>query len=236
MNIAVYEKEKQNLEAMVKTIDEFEKPEDIKIHVDVFTSSQELMKKSRNAGYDLIYLDDDLPEENVIQIAKNIKNIKPNTMIIFMSNHIKNINIYFSVNTFQFLKKPFKESEFISELERAIEYYRNMKKTFIFPTTDSLVILKKDEILYIETSNNKYKLHTLKQTYCGSAKLIKDIEETLVEFDFFNIKQDIIINLNHVIGYTSSSVTMKNGDVLTLSDSKYKKLRKQLRKFLEKNK
>lgn len=234
MNIAVCDNDEFYVDSIVKKINSVKETQDIKINVDSFKNSVDFIEKFCEKKYDLVYLEIELGAANGIDIAEMIHKIKPSTMIIFISKYSEYVNLSFVVKAFQFLKKPLKEGLFISELERAIKQYRSLRKSFVFQTYQGNFVFNIDDIMYMETAYREYRIHTLDRSYYGSINAVKSIKDELLEYDFYRIQRSFFINLTHVSRFDNTTVTMKNGDVLTLSRKKYKDFKTQFYKFLDK--
>ncbi|MBQ6119070.1 MAG: LytTR family transcriptional regulator, partial [Clostridia bacterium] len=84
------------------------------------------------------------------------------------------------------------------------------------------------DILYVEASDKQVVVHTWDgaETY---NYLMSEIESLLPATLFFRIQRSFIVNFQYVYAYDAKSVTMRNGDTLSL---KAKDFQKAYREFM----
>lgn len=233
MNVAVLDTNQEYVDYIKGKIEHLQETQGIKIYCDGFTSSDKFLTYFYNKKYDLVLLDTQLSDGNGVDVAEIVHNIKPSSIIIFISEHTEYMNRVFGVKAFQFLTKPLDEAYFYKEMQRAIVEYRHRNKAFVFPTSRGSEIVNLDDIIYIETSYNDYRIHSPKRSYYGSIKMIQQLKKEILEFSFYKIQRSYIVNLKHVAEYDSETVIMSNGDMLNLSRKKYKDFEQHLLRYLD---
>lgn len=194
------------------------------------------LKKAYNQGerFDIIFLDIEMCHLNGIEVAKKIRKIDRNVIIIFVSNFETYFLQLFEVEPFRFIKKSASRDEFCKILqlayERVIEndaYYQyKYNKTFI------KVFLR--EILYFESSGRIINIHTVDRIHKYYGKLDK-VEERLENnnLPFLRIHKSFYVNFYFIEKITYTKVQLSDGSLLQISKNRQQEIRKKYMEVLE---
>ena len=203
--------------------------------INEYQSSNRLIDDFHNHEYDIIFLDVKMDDIDGINVAKRIKEIKPNCIIIFISAYPQYIHDSYRVDAFQFLTKPINDDLFRDELDRAIKKYKTMTIPVTFNTSIGTITLKSNLIVYLETSYKNYKLSTISGIpYYGSTKGLTSIKKELINHNFCYINRSTLINLDLVQSIINDTVLMSSGDILLITKTKKDKFKKKFLQGLEK--
>jgi len=96
------------------------------IDVDVAMTADEVYEKTFNNTYDLYLFDINLPGENGIEVAKNLKNADDDTPVIFITalTDIDTIKQAFTAGAVDYIKKPFDIEEALIRIKsKLVESY-----------------------------------------------------------------------------------------------------------------
>ena len=85
MNFIICDDEKIFLEELSNKIIECLEKQNIDMNIKVCNSGKKLLNICKTLSVDAIFLDIDIPEMNGFQIAKNVRKLYPDCMIIFCS-------------------------------------------------------------------------------------------------------------------------------------------------------
>lgn len=156
--------------------------------------------------YDFVFLDIDLPHENGIMLAKHLKENGLCQNIVFVTSHHHLIYDTLIVRPFYFMRK--------NCYEKDLEVFMDMFKETI--NENDLMSIRCDgenkvfhasDIIYIETVAHFLEIHTISQDY-HTRMLLKDFIELVPNDSFVQIHKSFIINLNHLIAFDASEVTL----------------------------
>ena len=75
------------------------------IQLDCFESAIDLYRAAQTTAYDFVILDIEMPSPNGYEIAKQLKTIKPNTLIVFATNSTAYTTKGYGI-AFRYLLKP----------------------------------------------------------------------------------------------------------------------------------
>ncbi|MEG0367690.1 MAG: response regulator [Coprobacillus sp.] len=170
MRIAVCDDQDVCIDDIISHINRYEEKIGKDFYIDRYNDPKKLLDSLKQVNYNLVYLDIEMEDENGIDIAEKIKEIKPNCMVIFVTAYMKYFHDSFHVSAFQFITKPIQPDLFDVELERAYKAFKALNKSIVFPTTHGNLVLHFHDIVYIETSYREYKVHCPDGYHYGSVK------------------------------------------------------------------
>ncbi len=195
-----------------------------------FTSPARLLEEER---FDLYFLDYFMTEMNGVELAQKLnERFGGAVTVCYLTNYenaaieIINSRVYAD----GFLKKPVDETALYEKLDLFYTSSLNgrieIKRGGVYETVYA------QDILYAEASGKKTVLHLF-----GGARdynrLLSELENNeLSGAQFYRIHRSFLVNMQHVVGYDAKSVTMKNGDVLSL---KSKDFQAAFRRFIFRN-
>lgn len=188
-----------------------------------FSSGKELLDK-QDEEIDVAFLDIDLPEISGFEIAKNVKNLYPNCIIIFCSSHNELVYESFEYEPFWFLCKSDYERKLFAILEKILIKVKEYKKEFVIKFKDKLVKLRYQEIYYVEVEKHKIRLHLEKEIleYRGN---LSDIENEFTKMGFVKINSGCMVNTEYIYRIHKNELILKNGTLLVISRSNQKKVK-----------
>lgn len=180
-----------------------EKSEEILI--DFFMSGKELLETER--GYDILFLDIEMPDSDGIRVKEFFENNKKETRIIFLTSHEERALEAFGKNVLSFLRKPLKVQEFRKALDRVLTDIQGA--TLEIEENGELIILQIRQIKYVE-AQDKY---TTVVTKAGShmfRKTMKFWEEQLPRQDFGRIHKSFLVNFEFFVKDKEEVILEKN--------------------------
>lgn len=188
---------------------------------------------------DVVFLDIQMQRETGFDLLTQLNSI--NFEVIFTTAHSEYAIKAFKFSAIDYLLKPIdiedlqnavakvenKQNQNISgRLEHLIQNLRtNTPENYklALPTTEGLIFVQLNSILYCEASSNYTIIYTPTNKYIVS-RTLKQYEDLLTEHNFFRIHNSYLINLNAVKKYIrgeGGSVVLEND--ITLDVSKRKK-------------
>lgn len=190
--------------------------------------------------YDLFFLDINLGDINGTVLVNALKNMQPDTKIIFVTAYSEYAVKAFELDVLDYVMKPYDKKRLEKVLKKcmtpspATEKKRAMPRKIAIHTGDRTVFEEIDNIVYIETYNRGCLIHTVKGEYC-EGKSIGDFEKRLGDMGFFRSQKSYLINLGKVKelflwGNNSFAIKMEGYEknILPVGREKIKTLRKLL--------
>lgn len=216
---------------------EYSRKEGIELEVDVFFNGETLRETIlKGMYYDLIFLDIEMEKGTGIMVGKFLRDILHNevTHIIYISAYPQYALELFKVRPLDFLIKPFEALEILKGLEKSIELTNLKKQVFAYKKEwDTYKVLIRD-ILYFESHNKEIEIHTINGIDRFYSSL-KKVYEQLKNKYFFYCHQSILINYSQVSEFKYDQLTLKNGEVIMISQGKRKEVRAIVKEFEKEN-
>ncbi len=233
MKICICDSDKKSAEEIKNLLKAFQNEADGFCVCD-FSCGEELLDFYKKGGhFDILFIAIEMNGINGIEVAERIRELAPETIIVFVSNHQDYIFEAFRIEALHFLVKPIKEKEFSEVFTRA------MKKHI---TTNARVILKWEsvrnnilisEISYVEGYHRHLIVHTAKGTYEAVGK-ISEIYEILKPHGFVRVHQGFIVNMNYIKSFNVSEVELTDGSKIAVSVRKKQEALKSYDLFISK--
>ena len=220
MRIALCDDEPQETEQLSRMIEDYALKRNYDIRCDRFAEGRALLREDR---YDLYFLDFRMDEMDGIAVAKALKEKFGNAVTIcYLTSYdaaaAQIINQ--GIHADGFLKKPADREELEEKLDR---FYRTSYfDRFELRKGKSFRTLYAQDIIYIEANDKQVLIHTWDDTESYNY-LMSEIEKLLPKKLFFRIQRSFVVNLQYVYSYDAKSVTMRNGDTLSLKSKDFQK-------------
>lgn len=171
---------------------------------------------------DLIFVDINLPDMKGIDVAKRIRDMDQQVMIVFITSLTQYAIEGYSVRAFDYILKPLSYPLFERKLTRALQLLFTKDNTLYISvrTKNGCMRLPADSILYIEILNHDVTLHTDQGTITHWGSLSK-YEKLLQGAHFARCNSCYLVNLKFIQQIDQDSVEIAN-QRLAISKSKKK--------------
>ena len=203
---------------------------DISFVTESFTDPKEM---NLSNGYDLYILDIDMPEINGFSLANRIYEKKPDSVIIFCSNHDDLVFDSFKLNAFYFVRKSFLKDDMILALRKYISHSFLLNAEYLYKTNNSIIRIPIKEIIYFEVSGNSLYIHTNSKEY-QERRSMKQLKENLHVDYFIQVSQNFLVNAHFIDEISNNKVIMKNGISFDIPRRSNKEVKNEYMRFLSK--
>lgn len=200
-----------------------------------YSNGPSFLKDFKPGMFDIIFLDIEMPDENGMDVAKDIRRIDDKVIIIFVTNLAQYAIYGYEVNAWDFILKSSDYYQVSIKLDRALARIHSQQQEVMMPieSDSKKIYLKTKDIKYIETSGRKIVFHTINGDY-STYGTIKDITNQLNKSNFNSFvrcNSYLIINLNYVSSLEGSNVIIDK-EKLVVSRPRKKELIEKLNKFM----
>lgn len=229
LNIAICDDDIQTTGQIEMLIEKIAKRNFVDIDIEVFWSGENLADAvAAGDGYDIIYLDIEMNNEDGISTAKRIRKYDKNVLIIYVTSYENYMKESFAVRPFQFLVKPVSEKQMETCFMAAYEdinsgdfYFR-----YSYQRMNHKVLIR--DILYFESSKRKVFIVTREETFELYGKL-NEIENSLrvCKLSFLRVHQSFLVNYKYIKGQSYDFVVMDNGKKISISEDRRKLISEQ---------
>ncbi len=164
-----------------------------------FSNAEDGLKHLKKFPTDIIFLDIEMPNLNGIDLYKQIKQ---NTLVIFITSRADYAVEGFNLNALDYLLKPFTFERFKQATDKAQEYFSsniNSKSQHIFVRADySLQKIMLDDITYIEALDDYLKINLYQQKTIVARMTMKAMFEKLPSSEFIRVHRSFIVPIKKV--------------------------------------
>lgn len=162
--------------------------------IHTYSTGEELLLADR--GYDIVFLDIEMPGRDGMCIAKELRAKQYSGHIIFLTSHMEFMSEAFKVKAFRFLDKPIKADDLRETLmESEKEVF--LDKKLIITDYGVEILINISDILYIEVQKNKTLIHTIHEVLETNYTLKYWIRE-LGTKDFFQVHKSYMVSLRNI--------------------------------------
>ncbi len=188
-----------------------------------YDAGNKLLEDLTAERFDIVLLDIDMPGLDGIQVAHRIRQERPNTQIIFVSECESRVFESFEVQPLGFVRK----SNFLNDIAAVVRLYiktchqEQSSEYMEFVTRSGLLSLKIRRIRYIEGSRNYQLLYLEGETAPTEVKMTMDQLETKLEGrGFIRIHKGYLVNANYIQRIHTSELMLQDGTQLPIGRSK----------------
>lgn len=231
LNIAICDDNIDFMNKLEKMLVTYSMKSEIDIHADKYPSGHNLLEAygQENAlRYQVIMLDIEMPGENGISIAREIKrNYDFSVLIVFISNYPEYMMDSFSVHPYHFLQKPL-TTETLDALMNDIETYYRKTQTLISIISDDSIehTININEIVYIECIDSASRTLAFHMTdaQIHTTGTLSYWEKTINDKALIPCSRSVIVNLQFIHFIQDNSIVLKTGDIIGVSKRNKKTL------------
>lgn len=171
---------------------------------------------------DLLFLDIQVPDMSGMELARRIRAMDGEVMIIFITMLTQYAIEGYSVGAFDYVLKPVRYEEFSAKMDRVCRMmaHKSSSVTLELHTKEETRRLNADDVTYIEVSDHDILIHTGGEVIRQWGNL-KSYEEKLADSHFVRCNACYLVNLKYVRAINGDSVIVGT-DALTISKAKRK--------------
>jgi DNA-binding LytR/AlgR family response regulator len=172
--------------------------------------------------YDLIFMDIGLPGIDGMEAAQLLRAYDEDTLVIFVTNLAQYAVNGYEVGALDFLLKPVSYHAFSMRLDRALRILdRKGEGNVCITTKQGAHVIPYASLVYVEVHGHDLEFHLEDRTLELRGSLAK-LEEELEEGRFVRVSNSHLVNLDHIRSVDGPTMTMSNGDEVTISRTRRK--------------
>lgn len=192
----------------------------------VFSSAELVLAYLEINTINIIFLDIDMPRISGFDLAETISKKYPETLIIFVSAYDNFVYSSFAYSPFRFLRKSHLKDELPIAFRKAIEKCMCKSLVLDFHSTDGMISIRSDDIIYFECDKNYYTVFCNSGTKYRCRGTINSLEEKCADSRFIRIHSAYIVNLEHIHKVMDNNfVILSNGQNIAISRRRQKEFK-----------
>ncbi len=223
LNIAICDDEAiilDEISELIKT--EFEK-QDIKVNISSFEKGEDIPFKQNIYNFDVMFLDIELKTSNGLEIAKKLRKLSYNNLIVFITSFVDYVLDGYKTNAFRFILK----SNLENQLSECIEAIAENLKSNKYQMSNELIDI--NDILYAMSDNRIVTVYLINGKTKTEYMKLDDFEEKINSKLLCRVHQSYLINIAYVEFITRYEVTLIDDIIIPISKSRYKEANKQIK-------
>lgn len=119
INIAMVEDSDSDAKVLTSYLGSYFGGEGIEYQISRYENSESFLAECKS-GFDIVFMDIELPDGNGMDAAKKFRSIDEDAMIMFVTNMAQFAVNGYEVDAFDFIVKPVKYAAFVMKMNRAI--------------------------------------------------------------------------------------------------------------------
>lgn len=231
IRIAICDDETAFLNDLYKHITASLSKQDSNFTVDTFNSGDMLCEAFDSNGYDIVFLDIDMPKMNGLEAARKIKNTDDNNLLIFVTSHNEYVYESFKVSPFRFIRKN-RYDELDEAIDSAINEVKSLKFQSTFKTDTGAVCVSISDIFAFTSINHQVYLCTKREKIRIYSSL-RELESKYEDFGFVRTHTSYLVNIRYIYRINDNVVLLVDNSELPVSRRRMKTVKEKFIKFSE---
>lgn len=194
----------------------------------VITDTKELTALPLKS-YDIAFLDIDMGDANGIDLARRLRAIREDAIIIFVTNYIEYAPTGYEVQAFRYLLKSELDKHLPDVLELATKEFEKKHRVVSFTIESEHIDVPVQNILYLESSKREIIMHLIRydrsefRFYSSMAQM----EERLTSLGFLRIQKSYLVNMAYVELFQYGKVRLRGDVILPSSEKNHTELKQR---------
>ncbi len=226
--IAVCDDESIFLDSISEMISYIMSSNKISYTIDKYNSGKQLIDdlQIQPNRYDLLLIDIILQNENGVDIAKQLRELKNNITIIFVTSSEDYLLEGYEAEPLGYIVKP----PDINKLEQTVmkAYRRLMHDSLLICTTDGISKFSFDEIMYIEVLNKKLIMYLSSNRSIEFQMPLNQMLPKLPPDRFIQCHRSYIVSISAIFSIKRYEIILNNYQKIPVSKRKYKGIQEAL--------
>lgn len=218
IRIALCDDDLHFLQHLHQTVDQWFDEHQILSTCTDYSSGKVLLDSVDTTGFDIFFLDIEMPEVGGMELAKQIREAQPDAVIIFLTSHNEFAPDGYRVQALRYLSKQ-TWKKYLSEALSAAMVQLKKQKTGSLAVSHygNIQRIPYRDILYIRHISRYCQIVTRDGKTVQDERGIKKLFETIGDERFIFIDRGSFINLDYIQKIENGEAVMTNGDSLPIS-------------------
>ncbi len=196
-----------------------------------FTDAPALLAAAKRAPFfDLAFLDVYLQDGTGIEAAKSLREIDPETDLVFITASREHAVDAFSLGALHYLVKPVTAAG-VAETLRRREAHAAARRSITLVVNRQLHRVYLDSIVSVQSIRHLVEVRLTDGRCLRVWQPISEIER-LLDADFLKINRGVIVNMNEITSMDLETCSLSDGSVLPVKQTDRALIRKQYSDFL----
>lgn len=201
--------------------------------IDQYTSSEKLLHSvKKGVKYDVVFLDVEMPNVNGLELGKAIKEMCPDTYIVYVTSYPQFAIDAYECEAFYYLLKPVDRDKINHVMKKIVKKYKEYNKSYTVRIKSLLINLRVKDIYYIECCKKHIIYHLKDHDYEAVGK-ISTVYDDLKNYGFYQIHQGYIVNMDKIKMFDKYNVILEDNRSVMISVRKKAEVMMAYSKYIE---
>ena len=203
--IAVVDDQPDMRQQLCSMIDQYSRENNCMLEVTAFSDGAQIITNYCK-GFDIIFLDIEMPELGGMDAAERIRTVDPDVVLVFVTNMAQYAIKGYAVGALDYVLKPVPYFAFSQQLQKAVNQLAKRTRHYLaVPVDGGMRRLDAATIYYIESEGHRVHFYTEDGDFSAPGAL-KALEEKLTGRLFARCNSGYLVNLAQVSGVQQNTV------------------------------
>lgn len=218
IRIALCDDDPHFLQHLHQTVDQWFDERQILSTCTDYSSGKVLLDFINTTGFDIFFLDIEMPEVGGMELAKQIREAQPDAVIIFLTSHNEFAPDGYRVQALRYLSKLAWKNDLNEALHATMAQLEKQETgCLVVSRYGCIQRIPHREIIYIRHVSRYCQIVTRDGKTVQDERGIKKLFETIGDGRFIFIDRGAFINLDCIQKIENGEAVMTNGDSLPIS-------------------
>lgn len=225
--IAVCDDERSELEEIVQSVRRYDVQSEF--DMECYTDGAALLSdlQQQKKCFDLLLLDIEMPS-NGFQLAQTLTQMEKHPLVIFVTKRHEYAVQGYGI-AFRYLVKPLDEALFAAAMDAAVQEWN--AKHFTVEYKGVTLSLETADIYYLESFGHKVLIHCKDRDFTLRMSLSEAMEQ-LPKSRFAAPHKSFLVNMEHIVYATGTTVVLSSGSQLPISRRKRQEFNQNFNAYL----
>lgn len=205
----------------------------LKVKIHEFHSAEEIGTEILSSC-DIAFLDIDFKGKNYngIDIARRLRSLDNDAVIVFISNYIEYAPAGYEVQAFRYILKDEMPHKLDASVDQIVSHLQTERSSVKIQSNGELIDLPVLKILFIESKGHTLEINILPEGKMGAKKYscystLAKMEADLKEIGFLRIHKSYLVNMRHIKTLNCNELSLVDGTQLRVSSKNYSECKKR---------
>lgn len=231
MKIAICDDISEQIEIIKAAVNQYyNQRNDVAVEIETFDKAFDFLYAQEKNKFDIVLLDICMPGMLGTDIAKEIRQRRDNTEIVFLTKSDEFAVDAFQVKAAHYLLKPFTQSAFDEAMNRVMQNIdKNLTKVIYLKCTGGMVqAVDKDSITYIESEAHRQSVVLVSGETVGTVQTLTEIHKALEELSqgqFISPYKGYIVNQHAISTIENDIIILKSGKHIPIPRRNFREIK-----------
>lgn len=200
--------------------------------VEKFCNGASLLEAAKkDPPFDIVFLDIYMPGENGMDIAAALRELSPETGIVFVTTSREHAIDAFALDALHYLAKPVTTEGIIESFRRLTKLRIRQQKTISLSVGGDIYTIQPNRICSLESGNHIVEITMDDGRQLRTRTPLYQLEQKL-DKSFLKINRGIVVNMDHIERMGTADCYLKNGSRFFLSTRECSAIRASYNEYL----